>query len=126
VKSEEGSLPAGGAESSDREVSPFTLHSSPFASREGQTFSGASLLVRYINFVKLPHTLFALPFTLLGVLAASRIAPVTLRAIVLVVIAFSSARWVAMGYNRIADREFDAKNPRTAGRELPRGALSLG
>ena len=39
--------------------------------REGQTFTGQSLLVRYVNFVKLPHTLFALPFALLGVLEAS-------------------------------------------------------
>ena len=38
--------------------------------REAQTYSGESLLVRYVNFVKLPHTLFALPFALLGVLAA--------------------------------------------------------
>ena len=43
--------------------------------REGQTFGGDSLLVRYVNFVKLPHTLFALPFALLGVLAASRVKP---------------------------------------------------
>ena len=41
------------------------------AGREGQTFAGESLLVRYINFVKLPHTLFALPFALLGVIVAS-------------------------------------------------------
>src|SRR5512134_4115853 len=41
------------------------------ASREGQTLAGGSLLVRYVNFVKLPHTLFALPFALLGVLQAS-------------------------------------------------------
>lgn len=98
---------------------------SPFpVPREGQTFAGESLFVRYINFVKLPHTLFALPFALLGVLAASMTTPVTWRTVVLVVIAFSAARWVAMGFNRIADREFDAKNPRTAGRELPRGALT--
>ena len=93
---------------------------------EGQTFAGESLLVRYVNFVKLPHTLFALPFALLGVLAASMSAPVTPRAIVLVVVAFSAARWAAMGFNRIADRAFDAKNPRTMGRELPRGAITLG
>jgi 4-hydroxybenzoate polyprenyltransferase len=95
------------------------------AAREGQTFSGESLLVRYANFVKLPHTLFALPFALLGVLAASLVAPVTVRSVVLVVLAFSSARWVAMGFNRIADRRYDALNPRTSDRELPRGALSL-
>ena len=42
------------------------------APREGQTFGGESLAVRYANFVRLPHTVFALPFALLGVLAASR------------------------------------------------------
>ncbi|HWB39902.1 MAG TPA: UbiA-like polyprenyltransferase [Gemmatimonadales bacterium] len=92
---------------------------------EGQTFAGESLLVRYANFVKLPHTLFALPFALLGVLAASATVPVTLRTVVLVVIAFSAARWAAMGFNRIADRAFDARNPRTMQRELPRGAITL-
>ena len=97
----------------------------PDARREGQTFTGESLLVRLVNFVKLPHTLFALPFALLGVLAASLRYPVTWRAVGLVILAFSGARWVAMGFNRIADREFDAKNPRTRARELPRGALTL-
>jgi 4-hydroxybenzoate polyprenyltransferase len=94
-------------------------------SREGQTFAGQSLLVRYVNFVKLPHTLFALPFALLGVLEASVQGRVTWRIVGLVVLAFSAARWVAMGFNRIVDREFDARNPRTINRELPRGALSL-
>lgn len=93
--------------------------------REGQTFGGESLLVRYINLVKLPHTLFALPFALLGVLAASRVAPITGRVVVLVVVAFSAARWAAMGFNRIVDRQFDARNPRTQSRELPRGALTV-
>jgi 4-hydroxybenzoate polyprenyltransferase len=93
--------------------------------REGQTFGGESLLVRYVNFVKLPHTLFALPFALLGVLAASRLEPVTLRTVLLVVVAFSAARWAAMGFNRVADLRFDAVNPRTRNRELPRGALTL-
>ena len=93
---------------------------------EGQVLAGDSLVVRFANFVKLPHTLFALPFALLGVLAASRTAPLTLRAVLLVVAAFTSARWVAMGFNRIADRRFDAKNPRTRNRELPKGALTVG
>ncbi len=95
------------------------------APREGQTFGGESLAVRYANFVRLPHTVFALPFALLGVLAASRRVPVTPRAVLLVVLAFTAARWAAMGFNRIADRAFDARNPRTRNRELPRGALSL-
>jgi 4-hydroxybenzoate polyprenyltransferase len=95
------------------------------AAREGQTFDGESLLARYASFVKLPHTLFALPFALLGMLAASLRAAVTARTVLLVVLAFSSARWVAMGFNRIADRAYDARNPRTRSRELPRGALTL-
>ena len=92
--------------------------------REGQTLAGDSVLVRYVNLVKLPHTLFALPFALLGVVAASAQRPVTLRVVGLVVLAFSAARWAAMGFNRIVDREYDARNPRTRNRELPRGALS--
>jgi len=92
---------------------------------EGQVLPGRSLLVRYLNFVKLPHTLFALPFALVGVVAGSRVAPVRWRTVLLVVLAFTAARWVALGFNMVADRRFDALNPRTRLRELPRGALSL-
>jgi 4-hydroxybenzoate polyprenyltransferase len=108
-----------------RPAAPSASSGQAVPPREAQTFAGQSLLVRYINFVKLPHTLFALPFALLGVLAASRVAPVTGRTVLLVVIAFSAARWAAMGFNRIADRHFDARNPRTLNRELPQGRLSL-
>lgn len=94
--------------------------------REGQTFAGASLLVRYANFVKLPHTLFALPFALVGATLASYVAPVRWTALVWIVVAFTAARFAAMGFNRIVDREIDARNPRTAGRELPSGALTTG
>src|SRR5437870_13763575 len=93
--------------------------------REGQTFVGESLLVRYANFVRLPHTIFALPFALLGVVVASYRAPVTWRTLGLVVLAFTCARFVALGFNRIADRELDARNPRTRARELPSGRLTL-
>ena len=92
---------------------------------EGQTFTGESLLARYASFVKLPHTIFALPFALLGVLEASLEAGVRWVTVVGVVVAFSAARWVAMGFNRIVDRAFDARNPRTRERELPRGRLTL-
>src|SRR5437867_3823532 len=95
------------------------------AVREAQTFRGESLLIRYVNLVKLPHTLFALPFALLGVLAASRTNHITARVVALVVLAFSAARWAAMAFNRIADRHFDARNPRTLNRELPQGKLSV-
>jgi len=93
--------------------------------REGQTFGGESLFIRYVNFVKLPHTVFALPFALLGVIVASYRHVVTWRAGMLVVIAFTAARFVAMGFNRIADRRIDARNPRTQGRELPAGRLTV-
>ena len=104
---------------------PLPSHVSPFTAREGQTLRGESLAVRLFNLVKLPHTLFALPFALLGVLAASFHYPVTWRSVGLVIVAFSGARWVAMGFNRIVDRKFDAQNPRTRSRELPRGALTV-
>jgi 4-hydroxybenzoate polyprenyltransferase len=97
----------------------------PATSPEGQLLRGRSLAVRYLNFVKLPHTQFALPFALVGVVAASRVAPVRGRTILLVVIAFTAARWVAMGFNRVVDRHYDALNPRTRMRELPQGSLSL-
>ena len=94
-------------------------------SAEGQTLAGESLFARYASFVKLPHTLFALPFALLGVLQASLEVGVRWQTVAVVVVAFSAARWVAMGFNRIVDRGFDARNPRTQGRELPRGRLTL-
>lgn len=93
---------------------------------DGQVIGGAGLLVRYLNLVKFPHTLFALPFALVGVVAASAVAPVTWRLVVLVVVAFTSARWAALAFNMIADHRFDAENPRNAQRELPRGALTVG
>ena len=93
--------------------------------RESQTLAGESLLIRYANFVRLPHTIFALPFALLGLLVASRQYAVTWRTLALVVLAFTCARFVALGFNRIADRDLDAKNPRTRARELPSGRLTL-
>ena len=93
--------------------------------REGQTLAGEGLLARYVNFVRLPHTVFALPFALIGVVLASFIYPITLRTLGLVVLAFTAGRFVAMGFNRIADRDLDARNPRTRGRELPAGRLTV-
>jgi 4-hydroxybenzoate polyprenyltransferase len=51
--------------------------------------------------------------------------PVTWRVVVLVIVAFTAARFVAMGFNRIADRRLDARNPRTRGRELPSRRLTV-
>jgi 4-hydroxybenzoate polyprenyltransferase len=93
--------------------------------REGQTLDGASAFVRYANFVKLPHTVFALPFALVGAVLATRVASLTAGTLLWIVVAFTSARFAAMGFNRIADRRLDALNPRTRARELPAGAITL-
>lgn len=93
--------------------------------REGQTFVGRSLLLRHANLVRLPHTLFALPFALVGVVLASYVAPITLSAVAWVVVAFTAARFAAMGFNRIVDREIDARNPRTRMREIPSGKMTV-
>ncbi len=93
--------------------------------REGQTFAGETGFARWASFVKLPHTVFAMPFALVGVTLASREAPITVGMVGWVVLAFTCARWVAMAVNRIVDREFDARNPRTAQREIPRGVIGV-
>jgi 4-hydroxybenzoate polyprenyltransferase len=97
----------------------------PDRAREGQTLRGESWWARYANFVKLPHTLFALPFALVGVTLASYVAPVSIRSVAWIVVAFTAARFAAMGFNRIVDRRIDARNPRTAQRELPSGVLGV-
>ena len=93
--------------------------------REGQTFEGVSRLVAYANLVKLPHTVFALPFALVGAVLGSYRRPIRVAEVVWVIVAFTAARFAAMAFNRIADRDIDAKNPRTAMREIPRGVLSV-
>jgi 4-hydroxybenzoate polyprenyltransferase len=98
----------------------------PPGARDGQLLEGSSLLVRLANFVKLPHTVFALPFALVGVCFASAVRTPASAEIGWVLLAFTSARFAGMGFNRIVDRDVDARNPRTAMREIPRGALTVG
>jgi len=93
--------------------------------QEGQTFSGTSRFIAFVNLVRLPHTVFALPFALIGVVLASYRYRLRLADIGWVVLAFTAARFAAMAFNRIVDRHIDAENPRTAMRELPRGVLSV-
>ena len=93
--------------------------------REGQTLSGTGVLLKHANLVRLPHTIFALPFALVGVVLASYVAPITVGDVLWVVVAFTSARFAAMGFNRIVDREIDARNPRTRGREIPSGTMGV-
>ncbi len=82
--------------------------------------------MRYANLVKLPHTVFALPFALLGVVYASWVASVTWIQLGLVIVAFTAARFAAMAFNRVVDRDLDALNPRTRQRELPARHLTVG
>jgi 4-hydroxybenzoate polyprenyltransferase len=78
-----------------------------------------------LEMIKIEHTLFALPFAFLGAVLAARGLP-TAWQILWIVVAMVGARSAAMAFNRIADRHFDAKNPRTASRALPAGLLSVG
>jgi 4-hydroxybenzoate polyprenyltransferase len=99
--------------------------SSATTAREGQTFAGRGVFLRHANLVRLPHTIFALPFAMVGVVLASYVAPITVANVLWVVLAFTSARFAAMGFNRVVDREIDARNPRTRSREIPSGAMSV-
>ena len=83
------------------------------------------------SLVRFSHTIFGLPFALAATALAHRHAlahgdlGLTPGRLALVVLAFTAARTAAMGFNRIVDREIDARNPRTAARELPAGLVSL-
>jgi len=83
-----------------------------------------SRLRTYASFVRFSHSVFALPFALAGALLAAERSPVTWTTVAWIVVAMVAARSAAMGFNRLADARMDALNPRTAGRELPRGAMS--
>jgi len=78
----------------------------------------------YLELVKFSHTIFALPFALGSMLVASRGLP-PLEKIGWILLAMVGARTAGMGFNRIVDREIDARNPRTASREIPSGKVSI-
>jgi 4-hydroxybenzoate polyprenyltransferase len=79
----------------------------------------------YLSFVRFSHSVFALPFALAGALLASRQSPITWAVLGWVLVCMVAARSAAMGFNRLVDARWDALNPRTATRELPRGAMSV-
>jgi 4-hydroxybenzoate polyprenyltransferase len=78
----------------------------------------------YASFVRISHSVFALPFALTGALLAARHVPLTWTRVGWIVVAMVGARSAAMGFNRLVDARFDGLNPRTAGRELPAGRMS--
>jgi len=86
-----------------------------------------SLLQKWGDFVKISHTVFALPFALGSMLVAAKANRgwPGWRIFALILASMISARTCAMSFNRIVDREFDRANPRTANRHLPTGQISL-
>ncbi|MFZ5476730.1 MAG: UbiA-like polyprenyltransferase [Myxococcota bacterium] len=85
-----------------------------------------SRVLTFGRMIKLSHSIFAMPFALASAALAARSAGITWAQGLLVVTCMVLARSCAMGFNRIVDREFDAKNPRTAIREIPSGQISVG
>jgi 4-hydroxybenzoate polyprenyltransferase len=86
-----------------------------------------SSLQNWLSFVRFSHTLFALPFALASMAVAARDHRgwPGARTFLLILAAMICARTCAMSFNRIVDRRFDALNPRTAGRHLPTGQITL-
>src|SRR5215831_17136322 len=84
-----------------------------------------SRLQTYFSFVRFSHSVFALPFALSGALLAARHVPITWTTVAWILVAMVAARSAAMGFNRLVDARMDALNPRTANRELPRGAMTI-
>ena len=76
----------------------------------------------FLEMIKFPHTIFALPFAFTGALLAARGLP-TLSQTGWIVCAMVGARTAAMGLNRVIDAEIDGRNPRTSGRAIPAGLL---
>src|SRR5262249_49796166 len=77
-----------------------------------------------LELIRFSHTLFALPFALLSAVLAWQDVPFRWTDLLGILLCMVFARSTAMAFNRIADRHFDAANPRTAGRHLPTGRLS--
>jgi 4-hydroxybenzoate polyprenyltransferase len=86
-----------------------------------------SVFQKWGGFVRFSHTIFAMPFALAAMAVAARDNRgwPGWRTFVLIIVAMVCARTCAMAFNRIADRKFDAENPRTAKRHLPAGEISL-
>ena len=78
----------------------------------------------YGRMIRFSHSVFALPFALASAALAARQQGLHAWPLVWIVVALVAARSAAMGFNRVVDHAIDARNPRTAGRELPRGVLS--
>ena len=93
------------------------------SSRAAQPAQGLALVPALLGLVRFAHTIFALPFALAGAFLARMEVPAASR-LGWILLAMAGARSLAMALNRLIDAEIDARNPRTAGRELPAGRLT--
>jgi 4-hydroxybenzoate polyprenyltransferase len=89
------------------------------------TGGGFVQIRRFLELIRFSHTIFALPFALLSAVLTWRTVEFRWRDLVGILLCMVCARSASMAFNRIADRRIDAENPRTAGRHLPAGLLSL-
>ncbi|MEZ4652661.1 MAG: UbiA-like polyprenyltransferase [Candidatus Eisenbacteria bacterium] len=107
----------------ERETVPGVTRTASTQARASET-TASPTLVQMGRFIKISHTLFSLPLVFAGMFLAAGGAP-SWRTTAFALLAAAGARTAAMALNRIIDREIDAKNARTANRELPSGALRL-
>ena len=80
-------------------------------------------IMKYLRFIKFSHTIFALPFALIGFFLAVEQYGFRWDIFVYIILCMVFARSAAMGFNRFLDKDIDAKNPRTADREIPKGEI---
>ena len=88
--------------------------------------SKANPVMVYSRMIKLSHSIFALPFAMASAVLAARFVDVSWGQLGWILWCMVTARSCAMGFNRIVDRDIDARNPRTEGREIPSGQISVG
>lgn len=84
----------------------------------------AFMIRKYLELVKFSHSVFALPFALIGYTIGTTKSGFSIFVLLGVIACMILARTAAMAFNRLVDRKFDAANPRTASREIPSGAIS--
>ena len=90
----------------------------------GTPITNYKKMQRYLSLIAFSHTVFALPFALVGYFIAYREVGFSTRTLILVLFCMIFARSAAMAFNRYIDRDIDALNPRTAVREIPSGAIN--
>jgi 4-hydroxybenzoate polyprenyltransferase len=121
-----GASPGAAASTSGAAAASVPVDGPPSLASAGQEpASPLAAVATFGRMVKFSHTIFAMPFALAAAAIAARDRGITPGRIGAIVLAMVGARTAAMGFNRIVDRHIDARNPRTATRELPTGQVGL-